>query len=122
MESRYLYRAKRSDNKEWVEGNLIQTSYGACFINTNEPDKIPDTIEVDPSTVCQCVGYEGIFDGDIFQCHGERYVISWCDAYLSWRAYAVFSSESISLGEFRPWDIDVIGNKIDNPELMEVEA
>lgn len=134
MESRHLYRGKRSDNKEWVEGSLITNVFFrlgqsipyilcpdkaeySCFEDFTEGNGI---FEVAPSTICQCAGYEGIFDGDIFQRGGERYVISWCDADLGWRAYAVFSSESISLGEFLPWDIEVIGNKIDNPELMEV--
>lgn len=75
--------------------------------------------EVQKDTICRCTGYEGIYEKDIFQCDDEIYVIEWCDYSLSWEAQALGSSESISLGEFAPEDINVIGNEIDNPELLE---
>lgn len=128
MENRHLFRGKRIDNGEWVEGYLIvdEKDYSKYFIGyvvgTNG-DGTPhdlDAVQVDPSTICQCTGYEGIYEKDIFQCDDERYVIEWCDYSLGWEAQAIGSSESISLGEFSPKEIDVIGNKIDNPELLEV--
>ena len=94
MEDRYLFRAKIG-NGYW-------------------------TIGVRPDTICQCTGYRGIYEKDIFQCDDERYVIEWCDYSLCWEARAIGSSESISLGEFRPDEIVAIGNAIDNPELLEV--
>ena len=128
MENRFLCRGKRIDTGEWMEGYLIvdEKDYSKYFIGyvlgTNE-DGTPhdlDAVQVDPSTICQCTGYEGIYEKDIFQCNDERYVIEWCDDSLSWDAVAVGSSESISLGEFAPDEVDVIGNVIDNPELLEV--
>lgn len=136
MENRHLYRGKRSDNKEWVEGNLIQTSYGACFINTNEPDKIPDTIEVDPSTVCQCVGRTDQDKVLIF----EHDVVAYLDTYSTESGYAeedcvgevVWDEETLSFQvtnrlSAESWEVlggecKVLGNAFDNPELMEVEA
>ena len=107
MEDRYLYRGKRTltDNM-WV--------YWDGFSGVQ-----PNTV-IEEETICQCTGYEGIYEKDIFQCDDERYVIEWCDSSLSWDASAVGSSESISLGEFSPDEIIVIGNAIDNPELLEV--
>ena len=125
MENRYLFRGKRIDNGEWVEGYL---SYPFCIGKGNESYYFyaKDSLDffcrcvVDASTICQCTGYEGIYEKDIFQYNDERYVIEWCDDSLSWDAVAVGSSESISLGEFAPDEVDVIGNAIDNPELLEV--
>lgn len=128
MEDRYLFKAKRLDNGEWEIGNLIILPSGKYEIAngcTNPPDSDPMwrkcviTHEIDSSTICQCIGYEGIYEKDIFQCDDERYVIEWCDYSLCWEARAIGSSESISLGEFRPDEIVAIGNAIDNPELLE---
>ena len=126
MENRYLYRAKRIDNEKWVIGYL---SDPCCTKKGDESYYFyaKDSLEfycrciVSASTICQCTGYEGIYEKDIFQCGDERYVIEWCDDSLSWDAVAVGSSESISLGEFAPDEVDVIGNAIDNPELLEVQ-
>lgn len=126
MENRFLYRGKRSDNGEWVEGFLFLVNdvpYILPHHNTGQPihgdNLLSVSAEVQKDTICRCTGYEGIYEKDIFQCDDEIYVIEWCDYSLSWEAQALGSSESISLGEFAPEDINVIGNEIDNPELLE---
>lgn len=128
MSNRHLYKAKRTDNGEWVEGNLItdEQNKDKCFIGyvfgTND-DGTPhdfDIAPVDPSTICQCTGYKGIWENDIFQCDNERYMIVFSDADLTWNAESIFSSESIELGEFCSSEIEVIGNVFDNLELLEV--
>ena len=77
---------------------------------------------VDPSTICQCTGREDEWEHDIFQCDDERYEIQFCEDSLTWEAVSVFSSESISLGEFDSTEYVRIGNAIDNPELLEVQS
>lgn len=119
MENRYLFRAKRIDNGEWVEGLPSYNKDGEIGEIEVRDDMDTTFRIIDPSTICQCTGYEGIYEKDIFQCDDERYVIEWCDYSLCWEARAIGSSESISLGEFRPDEIVVIGNAIDNPELLE---
>lgn len=127
MENRFLCRAKCIDTGEWVEGYL---SYPYCTKKGDESYYLyaQDSLGfycrhiVSADTICQCTGYEGIYEKDIFQCDDERYVVEWCDYSLSWDAQAVGSLESISLGEFDPDEIDVIGNAIDNPELLEVRS
>lgn len=55
MEDRYLYKAKRIDNGEWVQGYL----YGIWekrYILWGMTNDVPDMIEVDSSTICQCTG------------------------------------------------------------------
>ena len=76
-----LFRAKRLDNGEWVEGYYIGP---VGVLNVHEICDIHDTtgmrVEVDPSTVCQYTGLtdkngKQIFEGDkitmIFS-HGQR--------------------------------------------------
>ena len=127
MEDRYLFRGKRIDNGEWIVGSLLVDKQQD--IDTGEqieiagiyPSEYKDFAKkIDPSTICQCTGYEGIYEKDIFRHEDEDYVIEWSDDSLSWEALSLFTGESVSLAEFNPDYIDVIGNEIDNPELLEV--
>ncbi len=123
MESRYLFRAKRIDTGEWAEGYLVQTVESSYIVVPYKHSTIFGegiVIEIDPSTICQCTGYAGIYEKDIFQWDDEMYVIEWSDYSLSWEAEAIGNTDSISLGEFEPDEIYAIGNTIDNPELLEV--
>ena len=55
MEDRYLFKAKRADNGKWVQGYL----YGIWekrYILWGMTNDVPNMIEVDPSTICQCTG------------------------------------------------------------------
>ena len=61
MNDRYLYRAKRKNWRElpkemwWVEGYL----YGIWerrYILWGMTNDVPNMVEVDPSTICQCTG------------------------------------------------------------------
>lgn len=131
MSDRHLCRAKRKDNGEW------ETGYYFCMVHNDgrhvhhfiiplgadlsKGRAIDDIqVEVDPSTLCQCTGYKGIWENDIFQYDNERYMIVFSDASLTWYAESIFSSEILELGEFCYSEIYVIGNVFDNPELMEV--
>ena len=57
MNDRYLYRAKRKDNGEWViglPGYDIDGNITEIEVYRGHEDCV--TYEVDPSTFCQCVG------------------------------------------------------------------
>lgn len=62
MENRYLYKAKRLDNEEWVQGNLIVNNRDdEVYIGAYEPKENVLGLEwniyiVDPKTLCQCTG------------------------------------------------------------------
>ena len=121
MNDRYLCRAKRTDNGEWVEGFLMDDNYINTPFNDNDVGgRFDDPVEVDPSTICQCTGRDDEWEHDIFQYDDERYEIQFCEDSLTWEAVSVFSSESIGLGEFSKSEYVRLGNSIDNPELLEV--
>lgn len=81
MKNRYLFKAKRVDNGEWVQGALvydnrdkmyrivveIHCSTGTCITTYNTP-------RVDSSTICQCTGMTDkngnlIWENDILMCY-----------------------------------------------------
>jgi hypothetical protein len=127
MENRFLSRGKRIDNGEWIQGYL----YGIWerrYILWGMINDIPNMAEVDPETVCQCTAMPDknnklIFENDIAIKHNdddkEPYLIRWSENYAAWElaqcGCAMYGFFDVDFGE-----IEVIGNAIDNPELLEV--
>ena len=136
MNDRYLYRAKRKNcrglTKEmwWVEGYL----YGICerrYILWGMTNDVPNMVEVDPSTICQCTSLKDkngklIWENDIVNCFEAE-----CCGKISWNEseagfYFDVLLEDGAYEEEHIYDyvdcMDVIGNIFDNPELLEVGA
>ncbi len=96
MEERYLFKAKRVDNGEWVVGNLITNVFFrlgqsipyilcpdkvnyACFEDFSEGTWI---FEVQPDTICRCTGSKDkngkpIWENDVVELFGYRGVIKY---------------------------------------------
>lgn len=127
MQDRFLFRGKQIDNGEWIQGYL----YGIWerrYILWGMTNDIPNMVEVDPETVCQCTAMPDknsklIFENDIVIKHNdddkEPYLIRWSENYAAWElaqcGCAMYGFFDVDFGE-----IEVIGNAIDNPELLEV--
>ena len=122
MEERYLYKAKRLDNGEWVQGYLIYSFTGVPIIVT-EYDHILMLVtryEVDPKTICQCTGLKDknsklIWENDImkYQWDGKTKI-----------DVVKYESPMFSYKNVIRWSLyqdEVIGNIFDNPELLESE-
>lgn len=96
MNDRYLYKAKRLDNGEWVIGNLIQNPFFKgvrSWISSEQEDKtrlrsisrtqaLWNSIEVDSSTICQCTGLKDkngklIWENDVVELFGHRGTIKY---------------------------------------------
>lgn len=127
-----LFKAKRTDNGEWVEGyyafidNVHYIYTGA--LRDGGLYVLAERFEIDPSTICRCTGIEDKngkrWQGDIFEASDgefiQRYIIAWDEDALQWYAECIYISEaSLPLCEFKVEEIDVIGNIFDNPELLE---
>lgn len=147
MNREILFRGKRTDNGEWVEGCMIKYPSGKVevFKKCEEPPDVLLRCEVDPDTLCQYTGLtdkngKKIWENDIVKyqfdnddCpfpnkHTEKIIgrIFFSDFRASFSVTAGRKgSSSINNDLFRYVRngnrVEVIGNIFDNPELLEVE-
>ena len=143
MEDRYLFKAKRLDNGEWVEGYLVQTAESSYIVVPYKHSTIcgeGSVIEIDSTTICQCTGLKDkngnlIWENDILH-NGNYFVVKW-NAPCARFDIVLNNSHNIPMGKWEPmicdWktndfkeykkavDYEVIGNIFDNKELLESE-
>lgn len=140
MENRYLFRGKAKcivgtynfgkEDGEWVEGSLRCDcgKYTIFQFETDSADYI--AYEVDPLTICQCTGGKDknsklIYENDIAKDDkGNLYKAFWQDNHYQF-SWMCVKSEKLPIGAkwnfdcFRGYEMEVIGNVFDNPELLE---
>lgn len=127
MVDRYLFRGKRKDNGEWVEGCFLKTLVTLWIFSIDE--KAANMII--PSTICQCTGLNDksgrrIFENDILSGHIDvespedetRKRVVWHEN--GWCTNEPGCDYYEELDDFDSENFEVIGNIIDNPELLEV--
>ena len=142
MNDRYLYRAKRTDNGEWVKGFYFCMEHtdkrhahhfiiplGVSLEKGTPIEKIQ--VEVDPSTICQCTELKDkngnlIWENDILVGHlDDEYPDDETYEKVIWRKSGFNTVEQGSddvseLDDFTEQNFEVVGNIFDNPELLEV--
>lgn len=127
MSRENLFRAKKIDSGEWIEGYLFRC-WQKAYILWGMINDVPDMKEIDPETIGEHTGLTDKdgkkFEGDIFQAsdgeYMQRYIIAWDEYSLEWSAQCIGDPDgTLPLSEFRAGEIDVIGNIFDNPELLE---
>lgn len=142
MEERYLFKAKRADNREWVIGNLIQNPFFKgvrSWISSEQEDKtrlrsisrtqaLWNSIEVDSSTICQCTGLKDetgklIWENDIIRTKVGTAKVIWDKS--EWRIE--WLKNDLWRKDLYYWAVEdiqrvvVIGNIFNNPESLESE-
>ena len=149
MQYRYLYRAKRVDNGEWVEGVPFEIE-GKTVILINDTENLLRThyleenmwtseiyaIEVDPSTICRCTGLKDkngklIWKNDIVNGSIKRgaafyrCLVLWNECKARFDVRAMGCNFPMTLDEctddisMSGFEYEVVGNVFDNPELLE---
>lgn len=129
-----LFRGKRLDNGEWVEGFLYITNTGEHEIGNYHAETNIErrTFEVNPSTVGQYTGLKDksgkkIFEGDILEDFvGDVYEVFYNTEHCAYMAHCRMARRPEKKGYYRLGDccsltIEVIGNIHDNQELLEEE-
>lgn len=136
MDRKTNFRGKRTDNGEWVYGDLIHEKYGTCIqyivlkmpTGIGAPERRPISKRhkacVDPETVGQFTnitadGGNGIYEGDVVRCRGGEY----CQGYWEIDTRQVVRDiryDTSILGDCE--HLKVIGNIHDNPSLLETDA
>lgn len=144
MESRYLFRAKRIDNGQWVQGAVLYHDDTATIFNQHPADGSLQGFEVDINTICQCTGLKDkndnlIWENDIIEKEFYSVPDSYMDStkymgtiqYEDGGWYVNVVTDDIAQGyQHRIYLIEaianskdlehfeIIGNSFDNPELL----
>ena len=131
MDNRYLYKAKRLDNGEWVKGlpnydingNITELEIYKGFANC-------EIVEIDPSTICQCTGLtdkngKKIWENDIVKSTNSGIGIIKFGLYNSkhYGFYIKWVEDFDYREDIFYWCnnhfLTIDGNTLDNPELLE---
>ena len=148
MNDRYLYRAKRTDNGEWVDGYLFDDGFenGRMFVGGLVIEEYHGTAsddwsitgvdfyEVDQFTICQCTSLKDkngklIWENDICRrilLPTKRIEKNFRIAYVPYKcclsAIDLDGSNITFLSDYinNQYEVEVIGSAIDNQELLEV--
>ena len=132
MQDRYLFRAKRLDNGQWVQGFICKKKYKSnkfyisCFHDKDDNEQV---FAIDPDTICQCTGLKDkngklIWENDIVK--GKYYDIGKSHRHIGQVKYVCEAYKVVGVKQYTGYhahldgSYEVIGNKFDNPELLEV--
>lgn len=130
-----LFKAKRTDNGEWVEGYYVASDVKS-FICMDIVEHYCVTalrwLEIDLETLCQFTGLydksgKRIWENDILMAHlDESYpedvtceTVEW--GVAGWVTHEADSADREYLDEFDLEHFEVVGNIFDNPELLQEE-
>lgn len=132
-----LFRGKRVDNGEWIEGfyaksgdtHFILIDNGFAFGYVKMKEVIPET--VGQYTGLTDKNGNKIFEGDIvryrpeYWCEPQQSVVEYCADKWNYPAFDLkdhdYEGNGLQFAHEEGVGLEVIGNIHDNPELLEVE-
>ena len=126
-----LFRGKRLDNGDWVYGYYVHIGPVSCQRAYIIPEYASSLYvnEVDPSTVGQYTGLKDkngkrIFEGDVAKVlQGKDKDIAYVGfengAFMLYPKTGNIYERTLWSYWYNDWDVEVIGNITDNPELLE---
>ncbi len=134
MEDRYLCKAKRTDNGEWVIGGLVRYGFTGREKYYIVPSYASDlyALEIDPSTICWCTGLQDkngkliwendiVFVSDADGCSGQMDTGVGKISFIEGLWYIEGRVQNGLYDIDKCFQIKVVGSEIDdNPELLEV--
>lgn len=139
-----LYRGKRTDNGEWVQGYLTGALGGGFWIDESTKLGVPIIRKVDPETIGECTGLTDkngklIFEGDVLrlyceehECEADGYAVIHYGRFKDTDAMSDFDhlgwyltitsipneATTVFALEEQGLAFEIIGNIHDNPELL----
>ncbi len=134
MSREILFKAKRTDNGEWVEGALFD-SEDYCVIGqqikfspyTKNECKIAG-YTVDKTTICQYTGLtdkngKKIWENDIVEIPKEDgyFKAEWEEDTARWIMDNKSERYIVDFDNYWSYEVEVVSNIFDNPELLEVK-
>jgi uncharacterized phage protein (TIGR01671 family) len=144
MEDKYLSKAKRIDNGDWLVGYIVKYGYTGKEKYYIVPSYASDlyAIEIDPSTICRSTGLKGKNNKLIWKNDIVKDLFSDACAQIKYGSYqsCFDSTKTEHVGFYVDWsgkytkryrkdlgywihmvNAEVIGNIFDNKELLESE-
>lgn len=126
MKDRYLFKAKFDDSDRWVEGWLVETNDKYFIIPTYASTisafwfSASNIIEVKKETICQCTGLRDkngklIWENDIVNAISSNSV---GDPICVDGVVVNMSDYNLMLNLDYSDELERVGNKFDNPELL----
>lgn len=134
MGDRYLFKAKRVNNGEWVQGYYVKglNMYGkevhlifepnTMFYSSGETD---GWYKVDPTTICQCTGLRDkngklIWENDIVKINNSK--VNVLITFGEFEIICTIPNEKYYKHRLEyDTEYEVVGNIFDNKELLESE-
>lgn len=120
-----LFRGKRVDNGQWVEGSLVTESLEFSIIDyACRGSKTYTWNDVDSFSVGQYTGRldfkkNKIFKDDIVIIENcGRHVVKWHEASCAFYMHNEYTGDMREFNRFKKESLEVLGNIHDNPELL----